>query len=397
MKLYEYQGKEILSKFGIPTPPGQVVSSVAEFDALAPKLKFPVVIKAQVLVGGRGKAGGIQFANNAGEGREWTKKILGMEIKGLKVNKVLVVEKIDFGKELYCSVLIDRSSREVLCMASAEGGVEIESVADDKIHKITVNPLTGLQPFHARRIVSGLGLSPEIGTQVQDVLVKLYKAFRAMDCELLEINPLAITPQGQVIAGDAKAIVNDGALFRHKDLEVVEEEYTPLEQEARAQNIAFIQLAGKIGVIANGAGLTMATLDALNEFGGAAGVFLDLGGTDNPEQVTRAFQLMKKAKPSVMLLNLFGGITKCDTVARGIMNVLEKEPVDFPIVTRIKGTNAKEANEIFKDAGFQTAHTLQEAARLAVETEKKGPSRRKPEPAAIAAAPAAGKGKGGKR
>lgn len=395
MKLYEYQGKEILSKFGIPTPPGQVVSSVQEFDALAPKLKFPVVIKAQVLVGGRGKAGGIQFANNIQEGREWTKKILGMDIKGLKVNKVLVVEKIDFAKELYCSVLIDRSSRQVLCMASAEGGVEIESVADDKIHKVLVNPITELQPFHARRIVSGMKLESAIGKQVESILVKLYKAFKEMDCELLEINPLAITPQGQVVAGDAKAIINDGAMFRHKDLEMVEEEYTPLEQEAQAQNIAFIQLPGKIGVIANGAGLTMATLDALNEYGGAAGVFLDLGGTDNPEQVTRAFQLMKKAKPSVMLLNMFGGITKCDTVARGIMNVLEKEPVDFPIVTRIKGTNAKEANEIFKDAGFKTAQTLQEAARLAVETEKMGAAKPTQQNATLAAA-AGGKSKGGK-
>jgi succinyl-CoA synthetase beta subunit len=372
LKLYEYQGKELLSKYGIPTPAGRVVSSVQELDSLKSSLKFPVVIKAQVLVGGRGKAGGIQFANDLAEAKKWTQKILGMDIKGLKVNKVLVVEKIEFAKELYCSILIDRATRQMLCMASAEGGVEIESVANEKIHKVTVNPVSGFSDFHARKVVGRMGLSPEIGKQVQSVLKKLYKAFREMDCELLEINPLAITPQGQVVAGDAKAIINDGALFRHKDLEVVEEEYTPLEREARAQNIAFIQLPGRIGVIANGAGLTMATLDALNEYGGQAGVFLDLGGTDNPEQVTRAFRLMKKADPSVMLLNMFGGITKCDTVARGIMEVLNKEGVDFPIVTRIKGTNAKEANEIFKDAGFKTANTLQEAAKIAVETERSG-------------------------
>ena len=378
MKLYEFQGKDLLSKYGIPTPAGRVYSSLQELTAAKSTLKYPMVIKAQVLVGGRGKAGGIQFANNFDEAKKWTEKILGMEIKGLKVNKVLGVEKIEFAKELYAAILIDRATRQHLCMVSAEGGIEIESLPDDKIHKITINPIVGLQPYHARRLVSKMALSPEIGKQVQSILVKLYKAYREMDCELLEINPLAITPQGHVVAGDAKAIINDGALFRHKDLEVVEEDYTPLEREARAQNIAFIQLPGRIGVIANGAGLTMATLDALNEYGGAAGVFLDLGGTDNPEQVTRAFQLMKKAKPSVMLLNMFGGITKCDTVARGIMDVLNKEGVDFPIVTRIKGTNAKEANEIFKDAGFKTANTLQEAAKIAVETEKAGAGSRQP-------------------
>lgn len=385
MKLYEYQGKEILSRFGIPTPSGKVVSSVAEFEAVAPTLKFPVVIKAQVLVGGRGKAGGIQFAHDAAEAREWTRKILGMQIKGLKVHKVLVVEKIDFAKELYVSILIDRSSRQLLCMASAEGGVDIESVADDKIHRTTINPLMGLEPFHARRVVGRLGLPSDVAKQVQSILAKLYRAFREMDCELLEINPLAVTPQGRVVAGDAKAIINDGALFRHNELEVVEEEYTELEREARAQSIAFIQLPGRIGVIANGAGLTMATLDALNEYGGEAGVFLDLGGTDNADQVTRAFRLMKKARPSVMLLNLFGGITKCDTVARGIMAVVEKEGVEFPIVTRIKGTNAKEANEIFRDAGFRTAQTLQEAARVAVEVER-GPAKVTPARGKVVAA-----------
>lgn len=374
MKLYEYQGKDLLQKAGIPTPPGRVVSSMKELEAAKSSLRYPLVVKAQVLVGGRGKAGGIQFADNWDEAKKHTQNILGMTIKGLKVNKVLLVEKIEFAKELYASVLIDRSSRKPLFLVSAEGGVEIESVADEKIHRKTVNPLAGVSGYVVRELTDAMGLEPQVRHQVQDILVKLYKAFRANDCELLEINPLAVTPDGKVLAGDAKAILNDGALFRHPDLEKVEEEYTPLEQEARAQNIAFIQLEGKIGVIANGAGLTMATLDALQEFGGAAGVFLDLGGTDNPEQVTRAFRLMKKAEPSVMLLNMFGGITKCDTVARGIMAVLEKEPVDFPIVTRIKGTNAKEANEIFKNAGFTTANTLQEAAQKAVELERGGPA-----------------------
>lgn len=396
MKLYEYQGKQLLSSAGIPTPPGRVVSSVKELEKIKNELRYPLVVKAQVLVGGRGKAGGIQFANNWDDARKHTQDILGMTIKGLSVSKVLLVEKVEFAKELYASVLVDRSSRESLFLVSAEGGVEIESVADEKIFKKTVNPVAGMSGYVARELTEKMGLAPDVRKQVESILVKLYDAYRKWDCELLEINPLAITPDGKVVAGDAKAIINDGALFRHKDLEPVEEEYTPLEREARAQNIAFIQLEGKIGVIANGAGLTMATLDALNEFGGKAGVFLDLGGTDNPEQVTRAFQLMKKAQPTVMLLNLFGGITKCDTVAKGIKAVLDKEGVDFPIVTRIKGTNAKEANEIFADAGLHTTNTLQEAAQKAVQLEKGGASKN-----GKAKAPAAPKAaltvKGGKK
>lgn len=370
MKLYEYQGREILASAGIPTPPGHVVSSLAELDRLRSTLKYPVVIKAQVLAGGRGKAGGIQFGANWEEARTHTERVLAMQIQGLPVRKALIVEKLEFGSELYASVLIDRSSRACLFLVSAEGGVDIESVADSKIQRKTVNPLAGVSPFVTRELTEPLGLGPDVRTQVEGILVRLYRAFRQWDCELLEINPLAVTTDGRVVAGDAKAIVNDGALFRHPDLEVVEEDYTPLEREARAQKIAFIQLEGRIGVIANGAGLTMATLDALNEFGGRAGVFLDLGGTDNPEQVTRAFRLMRKARPSVVLLNLFGGITKCDTVARGIKDVLDRDGVDFPIVTRIKGTNADLANEILRDAGLHTTRTLEEAAQRAIALER---------------------------
>lgn len=383
MKLYEYQGRDLLAKFGVRVPSGRVVATLQELESIKSFLTYPLVAKAQVLVGGRGKAGGIQFANNWEEARQWTVKILAMEIKGLKVHKVLLVEKLDFAKELYLSLVIDRSSRQILCMASAEGGVEIESVPDDKVHRVLINPLVGLQPSHARQLAARLGLAPEVAKQFQSMLPKLYRAFRESDAELLEINPLAVTKPGPLVAADAKVIINDPALFRHGDLEVVEEEYTALEREARANNIAFVQLPGRIGVIANGAGLTMATLDALQEFGGRAGVFLDLGGTDSPEQVTRAFRLMRKAHPTVMLLNLFGGITKCDTVASGIKQVLDQEGIAFPIVTRIKGTNAKEANEILRSAGVRTANTLQEAAKLAVEVEQGGSAKAAARPAAV--------------
>jgi succinyl-CoA synthetase beta subunit len=372
MKLYEYQGRELLVRYGVPSPSGVVVGRPEELEAARAQLQFPVVVKAQVLVGGRGKAGGIQFANDFAEAKAQAQRILAMRIKDLAVRKVLLVQKFDFVQELYVSLVLDRSSRHTLLMASARGGVDIESVADAEIHKVLINPLSGYQPYHGRELLGPMKLKPEVRKQFEALLPKLYKAYREMDCELLEVNPLAVTSAGQLIAADAKVILNDGALFRHKEYQQPDEELTPLEQEAKAQNIAFIQLPGNIGVIANGAGLTMATLDALNEYGGQAGVFLDLGGTDDPEQVTRAFRLMKKAKPRVCLVNLFGGITKTDTVAAGLKWVLDSEGVDFPIVARIKGTNEARAKEILKDAGLLTANTLQEAAKLASETAVKG-------------------------
>jgi succinyl-CoA synthetase beta subunit len=370
MKLYEYQGREVLHQFGIRCPLGFVAERPEQLDAMAGSLSFPVVVKAQVLVGGRGKAGGIQFADDLEQAKQQARRILGMDIKGLKVRKVFVVEKLDFAQELYASVTLDRSSRQSLVMFSHRGGVDIEDVPDGDIRRVVVNPLEGFQPHHARELLRGLPLSGDVVKQLTEVLGRMYHAFRAMDCELLEVNPLAVTSQGKVVAADAKVILNDGALFRHPEYQQVDEELTPLEQEARQKNIAFIQLPGDIGVIANGAGLTMATLDALNEYGGKAGVFLDLGGTDNIEQVAAAFRLMKKARPKVCLMNLFGGITKTDTVANGVRAVIDFEGVDFPIVARIKGTNEQQAKEILKDAGLLTANSLQEAARLASEVER---------------------------
>ncbi len=372
MKLLEFQGKQLFRDHGIPTPKGAHLGSLHEFDAVKPHLSYPAVVKAQVLIGGRGKAGGIQFANNEKEARQHAGKILGMDIRGFKVRTVYIEEKLDVAHELYAACLIDRTTRKTLLLFSWEGGVEIESVAVDKIAKVYIDPLSGFQPFHARQALRLLPASVGSGErkQLASMLERLYKAFRAEDCELLEINPLVITRDGRVVAADSKAIINDSALFRQTRFEEAEAEHTPLEQEAREQNIAFIQLDGTIGVIANGAGLTMATLDALNEYGGKAGVFLDLGGTDNPEQVARAMRLMKKADPSVILINLFGGITKCDTVAKGIIDVMQKEGLHTPVVTRIKGTNAKEANELLKDAGFTAVNTLQEAAKKSSELSK---------------------------
>ena len=359
MKLFEYRGKELFDKYGISVPNGKLVNTEKDFS----DLKFPFVLKAQVPVGGRGKAGGIKPVENRKDAKEKLAQILGMDIKGFTVGKVLAEEKVDIKKELYLSIMLDRSQKTPLLMVSGSGGMDIESVADDQIFKEWINPFIGIQPFHIRGTISKLKLDKEEKKQVAKVLFKIYKMFREYDCELVEINPLIISSDGDVIALDSKVIINDDALYRHPDIIAENVELSPLEKDAKEKGIAFIQLDGNIGVIANGAGLTMATLDALTHFNGAGGVFLDLGGTDDPEKVKQAFELMKKAKPKVIFLNLFGGITKCDTVAKGVKAVISKEGIDCPVITRIKGMNEDAAKDILKDAGLITATTLQDAAR----------------------------------
>lgn len=367
MNLFEYQGRELYERYGVPCAKGFVAESMQDLEAKIAGAHYPVVVKAQVLVGGRGKAGGVKFADDAAQLREVTKSILGLNIKGHVTKKVMVAQKLDFAREFYLSFLVDRASRRFMMIFSPDGGVEIESVPEERIFKVTIDPMTGFQPFHARAVLLKSGLDADTQKQISALMGKLYALFVQMDCELAEVNPLAVLRDGRVVAGDAKVVLNDSALFRHKEFAQKDEALTDLEQEAREKGVALVQLDGTIGVMANGAGLTMGTLDALTSFGGKAGVFLDLSGTDNPEKVAEAVRLMKKAKPAVMFLNLFGGITKCDTVAKGLVQVLQKEGVDFPIITRIKGTNAKEANEILHSFGLETAGTLQEAAQKASE------------------------------
>ena len=359
MKLFEYRGKELFDKYGISVPNGKLVETKNDFSGL----NFPFVLKAQVPIGGRGKAGGIKSVDNLKEAQEKFSQIMGMDIKGYKVRKVLAEEKVDIKKELYLSITLDRSKRMPLIMASSEGGMDIESVPDSKIFKEWINPLIGIQSFHIRSIISKLKLGKEDGKEAAKVISKIYKLFREYDCELVEINPLIIKKDGGVMALDSKVNINDDAMYRHQDIEPEVVELTPLEKDAKEKGIAFIQLEGNIGVIANGAGLTMATLDALTNYNGKGGVFLDLGGTDDPEKVKQAFELMKKAKPNVIFLNLFGGITKCDTVAKGVKEVITKEGIDCPVITRIKGCNEDQAKDILKDAGLITGTTLQDAAQ----------------------------------
>ncbi|UCD13264.1 MAG: acetate--CoA ligase family protein, partial [Thermoplasmatales archaeon] len=331
MKLFEYQGKELFRKYDIAVPKGKIAQDEKDFSGL----NFPFVLKAQVPIGGRGKAGGIKSVENLKEARDILSQIMGMDIRGFTVRKVLAEEKVDIKKELYLSITLDRSKRMPLIMASGEGGMDIENVPDEKIFKEWINPLIGIQPFNIRGIVSKLKLDKEDGKEVAKVISKIYKLFREYDCELVEINPLIIKKDGGAMALDSKINVNDDAMYRHPDIVPEHVELTPLEKDAKDKGIAFIQLEGNIGVIANGAGLTMATLDALTNYSGKGGVFLDLGGTDDPEKVKQAFELMKKAKPKVIFLNLFGGITRCDTVAKGVKEVITKEGIDCPVITRI--------------------------------------------------------------
>ena len=361
MKLLEYKAKELMKKHGIPVPEGFVVSSADHIRAIP----GPVMIKAQVLIGGRGKAGGIKPASTVEDARQVASKILGMSIRGFTTREVLVEKRLDIAKEMYLGITIDRSRRCLLIMASPEGGVEIEAVPDKKILFVPVDPFIGYQPFMGRRIAAFMGLAKEQEAQVVTVCQKLMDLLVHNDAELAEINPLVVTRDGKVVAGDAKVTIDSDSLFRHKEFAGFPEDMTPLEEKAKRLDIAFVQLDGNIGVIANGAGLTMATLDSINMYGGKAGVFLDLGGTDDPKKVRDAVLLMEEAKPKVILLNIFGGITKCDTVAEGVLEAMKERSIKVPMVARIKGVNEEKGREMLGAAGVIPASGLSEAAEKA--------------------------------
>ena len=362
MKFLEYKAKEIFSRYGIPVPRG-IVASTPE-DITNPPL--PCMVKAQVLVGGRGRAGGVRPANGLDEARGVARQILGMAIGGYTVKQVYLEERLDIEKELYLSFAIDRSARESLLMASAMGGMEVESLPRDRIFMEHVPVLVGPQPYVWRAFRASLGLPKDVADQAVDIARKAYDLFRKEDAELVEINPLVLTKDGRVIAGDAKLVIDDNAEYRHPEYAGLDQDRTPLEEEAHEKGIAFVQLDGDIGVIANGAGLTMATLDVLNLKGGRGGTFLDLGGTDDPGKVAEAFELLLKAKPAAILLNIFGGITKADTVAVGVKQALEVMHASVPVVARIKGVNEDKAKQILRDIGMYPAETIEQAAELAV-------------------------------
>ena len=362
MKFLESKAKEIFARYGIPVPRG-IVASRPE-DIVEPPL--PCMVKAQVLVGGRGKAGGIRPAETLEEARRVAGEILGMEIHGYRVRQVYLEERLDIGRELYLSLTIDRSAREPLLMATAMGGVEVEDVPQEQLYLEHIPAMVGVLPYVQRSMLAALRVPKEVGVQVASIARSAYDLFRKEDAELVEINPLVVTKDGRVVAGDAKLVIDDNAEYRHLEYAGLDQDRTPLEEEAHEKGITFIQLDGDVGVIANGAGLTMATLDVLNLKGGRGGTFLDLGGTDDPEKVKEAFEILIKARPSVVLLNIFGGITKADTVAMGVKRALEEMRSNVPIVARIKGVNEAQAKEILRSIGVPAAETLEEAADLAV-------------------------------
>ncbi len=356
MNLYEYQGKTLYRKMGVPTPDGYVVFKPEDIK----KVDKDVVIKAQVLTGGRGKSGGVKFASSVEEARGRAREIMAMTIKGHKVHAVLVEEKLKIEKEYYMSILIDRSSRSPLIMVSPEGGVEIENVPDEKIFKYRVNPEIGVQPFVGRILSKKMGFTGDLAKQFTKIIINLYRLFCEYDAELVEINPLVLS-EGKLIAADSKVVIDSDSMYRHKDIEENAEDKTALELEANKAGYAFVELDGDIGVIANGAGLTMATLDTLLLYGLNPRNFLDLGGTDSVDITKNAFKYVLKAKPDAILVNIFGGVTKCDTVAQGIIVAKEEFKIDMPIVVRLSGIHEEEGRKMLADAGIHAFADMRHA------------------------------------
>ncbi len=369
--LREYRGKEILRKFGVPVPPGKVVRDAKEAEAVlrSGEIPVPCVVKAQVLAGGRGKAGFVKLTNTVEEAVAAVHGMVGKEFKGEKVREVLLTTKADIGRELYLSITLDRSSRKPLLMASPEGGVEIESLPAEKLLRLPLHPLTGLVSYEKRAVTRAFALPPAAAKDLDRILDSLWAIFEKEDAELVEINPLALVGD-RLLALDAKVILEDDAMFRHADFQKEHGELSPLEQKAHDKGIAFVEIGGDIGVLANGAGLTMATLDVLYQEGGRPGIFLDLGGTDDPKKVVEAFLMMTEANPKVVFINIFGGVTRCDTVASGLVEALKQAKPGFPLVARIRGNNEKEGIQILRAAGIGSYSDLAEAARHVVALEQ---------------------------
>lgn len=372
MKLQEHQSKRIFAQYGVPVPEGGVATTPEEARGIAERLGKPVVVKAQVLVGGRGKAGGIKLAETPDEAEAVAAQILDMDIKGLPVRSVLVEEAADIASEIYLGVVVDRAAKRPVMMASSEGGIEIEEVAHrtpERIMKVAVDPFLGLRDYQVRELAYGIGLDDDLMPGFLAVARGLYSAFVGCDASLAEINPLVVTGDRTLLAVDAKMILDDNALFRHPELVEMRDlqEETPAEREARGHGISYVQLDGTIGCMVNGAGLAMATMDLTKYYGGAPANFLDIGGGAQADKVAAALHIiLSDPKVKVILLNIFGGITRCDEVARGILAALEEVKTDVPMVARLVGTNEEEGRRILTEAEVTTAATLEEAAQKAV-------------------------------
>lgn len=372
MKLHEYRSKQIFSNYGIPIPSGRVAANAADAKQIAEELGGHVVIKSQILVGGRGKAGGIRLAKSPQQAEDLATKILGMEIKGLPVRKILVDEAASIETEIYLGITNDRSERKPVMMASSAGGVEIEQIAKetpDKIVKVHIDPLLGLRDYHVRDMAAGIDLPREHWRTFGQIGRGLWRAYLRSDATLAEINPLVITSQNRLLALDGKMVLDDNALFRHPDLaEMRDVDVEPkAETEARKYSLSFIKLDGYIGCMVNGAGLAMATMDIIKLHGGKPANFLDIGGGASSEKVAAALRIiLSDANVKAVLFNIFGGITRGDEVARGILAALREVKTNVPMITRLVGTNAEEGRRILSEANMITAETLVDAAKKAI-------------------------------
>jgi succinyl-CoA synthetase beta subunit len=375
--LYEYQGKELFHRVGIPVGDGRLATTPGEARQAAEVLGGPVVVKAQVLTGGRGKAGGVKLARNAHEAEEHAKSIIGLDIKGHVVKRLWIEQASEIAKEYYLSLTFDRGVKKPLFMFTTQGGVEIEQVAEESpeaLVKLHVDPLEGFHPWQARRLVYGAGVTdPSEQKQVAAIVGKLYEAFIRFDAMLCEINPLIVTPDGLVKALDSKFTVDDNALYRHPDVAEMRdlEAADPLEALAREKHVTYVKLDGEVGVLGNGAGLTMSTVDVVTFAGGRPANFCDLGGGGDAQGVVDALEVITRdSQVKAIFFNIFGGITRCDEVAKGVLQAFGQMAIELPIVVRLDGTNAEEGRRILLEAAPPNLHvepTMLEAARRAVE------------------------------
>jgi succinyl-CoA synthetase beta subunit len=373
VNIHEYQAKEIFRSYGIPIPPGEVATTPQRAEELAKQYGQAVMVKAQVHAGGRGKAGGVKFAKTPADAKEHASRILGMKIKDLTVEKVLVTPAADIGTEAYVGIIIDRASKRAVFMVSAAGGIDIEEVAattPEKILKLPVDPRFGLQPFEAQRMGFFLYQDKKQATAAAKIMMQLWQAFLNSGASLAEINPLVTTPQGEVIALDAKMVVDDNELDRRPQVEALRDESAeaPSEVLARKAGLTFIKLDGNVGCVVNGAGLAMATMDLVKYYGGEPANFLDIGGSSNPEKVVNALRIITADENvKAILFNIFGGITRTDDVANGIVTATKQNPLKVPIVIRLTGTNEEVAMKILQENGFSASSDMDEAVQKAVQ------------------------------
>ncbi|MEE9553837.1 MAG: ADP-forming succinate--CoA ligase subunit beta [candidate division Zixibacteria bacterium] len=373
MKIHEYQAKDIFARFGMPIPKGEVTSSPEETRRIAVRYEKAVMVKAQVHVGGRGKAGGIKYCPEPDDAYFAAEEILKMEIKGLPVRKILVAEALDIDSEAYVGIILDRVSKKPVIMVSAAGGIDIEEVAaktPEKIMKFEVDPILGLRAFEATKLAMFVYGDFKQARQAAAIIQKLYNVFIDNDASLVEINPLIVTKDGELIALDAKINLDDNGLYRHPELEAMRDSDAeePEEADARKADLSYVKLDGSIGCCVNGAGLAMATMDLVKHFGGEPANFLDIGGSSSPEKVIAAIKIiLGDPNVKVILFNIFGGITRCDDVANGIIQAVEKLKPQVPIVVRLTGTNEDEARKILKGVGMEASSSMEEAVKMALE------------------------------